>query len=695
MIVEKFYIFICFIVLLGTSNNYFPQDDLLKNNSAKPILILPLGNSITFDSRSNDTRNIGEKAGYRASLFNLLKESGYNFDFIGSEHSGGSYLPAGFDENGGFPGITDDQLLYLLHTGHLLQLGQNVDRQVTVGPYLNTYSPDVILLHIGTNENDKPNGTSTIEVEAILNQIDAFELSSGKEVTVFLSRIINRVPNQTYVNTFNNNVEMMALDRVNNPLNSAYPDKIVIVDMQDSANINYTISTNDLGPGDMYDWVHPNSKGYSKMAHRWFNSLKTILPKPPVITKQPQNQYTIEGSTTNFYIVVESEELLSFQWRKNGSNIFGANNSVLTLNNINLTDDGSTFSCKISNVNGTVYSNSAQLFVNSNLTRVQKGLLAEYDFEEAEGTIIHNKVDETGGLDLVIQSPQSTSWITNGISISDICNISTSSSVTDLNNSIMTTNEFSFEIWFSPSEFPNAELGRIITISESNEKRNFSLDQNIDSLIFKTRTSETDLNGMPKISFHASISQNNLEHLLISRNKDGTEKIYLNGVLNDVKTKNGDLSNWNNNYKLSIGNEFGVNKSWLGNIYLFAIYNRELNLVEVNHNFNMGEDGITDIRHDIFQLSHSLKLYQNYPNPFNPTTTLSFDLPKESKVLLNVYNLMGELVTNIVDDNLSMGRYNYYFDASELSSGFYIYSISTIDIEGNRFTSSKKMILMK
>jgi hypothetical protein len=77
---------------------------------------------------------------------------------------------------------------------------------------------------------------------------------------------------------FIDNVEDMALDRVNNPGNPAYPDKIFIVDMEAGANMNYAVQP----AGDMWDNVHPYQfgLGYEKMADVWFDALVQLLPDP-------------------------------------------------------------------------------------------------------------------------------------------------------------------------------------------------------------------------------------------------------------------------------------------------------------------------------------------------------------------------------------------------------------------------------
>jgi hypothetical protein len=83
-------------------------------------------------------------------------------------------------------------------------------------------------------------------------------------------------------------------------------------------------------------------------------------------------------------------------------------------------------------------------------------------------------------------------------------------------------------------------------------------------------------------------------------------------------------------------------------------------------------------------------LDQNYPNPFNPSTTISYQLPEKNHVSLNVYDILGNLVSTLVDREMEAGYYNVNWNASQLASGIYIYRI----ISGS-FVSTKKMILMK
>ncbi len=118
---------------------------------------------------------------------------------------------------------------------------------------------------------------------------------------------------------------------------------------------------------------------------------------------------------------------------------------------------------------------------------------------------------------------------------------------------------------------------------------------------------------------------------------------------------------------------------------LFAGLTGGVYKAEINGSF----ESITDANFEI-ETPTEFTLTQNYPNPFNPSTTISFSLPTAQNVTLKVYDILGKEVATLVNEDLRSGNYSRQFDASNLASGMYVYSLKA----GN-YTETKKMLLMK
>jgi ligand-binding sensor domain-containing protein len=97
----------------------------------------------------------------------------------------------------------------------------------------------------------------------------------------------------------------------------------------------------------------------------------------------------------------------------------------------------------------------------------------------------------------------------------------------------------------------------------------------------------------------------------------------------------------------------------------------------------------TDVE-DVNELPAEYALEQNYPNPFNPTTNIKFSVVDAGRYTLKIYNILGEEVATLINEQLNPGNYTAMFEASRLSSGIYIYQLS-----GSNVNIVKKMMLLK
>lgn len=108
-----------------------------------------------------------------------------------------------------------------------------------------------------------------------------------------------------------------------------------------------------------------------------------------------------------------------------------------------------------------------------------------------------------------------------------------------------------------------------------------------------------------------------------------------------------------------------------------AIYNENGVVVNVNEKYEE-------------TINNEFTLSNNFPNPFNPTTIISYSIPETGFTILKVFNILGGEVSTLVYENKLAGSYKIKFDASNLSSGVYIYTLSQ-----NNKNASKKMLLLK
>jgi len=99
---------------------------------------------------------------------------------------------------------------------------------------------------------------------------------------------------------------------------------------------------------------------------------------------------------------------------------------------------------------------------------------------------------------------------------------------------------------------------------------------------------------------------------------------------------------------------------------------------------------LTNVQAIQINVPANYELFQNYPNPFNPTTTITYQIPKNDHVTVKVYDILGREVATLVNQFQKVGKYNVELNAANLASGVYMYSIQTTD-----YRNTKKMILMK
>lgn len=217
------------------------------------IKIMPLGDS--------NTRGNGSipRYSYRPYLFRNYSQSGLDVDFVGSLTDTYNVGFAFDHSHEGHSGMTPAQIA------------------TNAMNWLTASAPDMVLLHIGTNQLSVP------DVADILNVVDSY----SPNVVVVLARIINQQPYNAAVTQFNIDLEAMARARTN--------DRIIMVDMEPA--LNYV--------DDMSDSLHANNAGYDKMATKWYSVtgdvLPACLPTAPLALSGPPSTAS-QGASLNSFV---------------------------------------------------------------------------------------------------------------------------------------------------------------------------------------------------------------------------------------------------------------------------------------------------------------------------------------------------------------------------------------------------------
>ncbi len=220
--------------------------------------------------------------------------------------------------------------------------------------------------------------------------------------------------------------------------------------------------------------------------------------------------------------------------------------------------------------------------------RVIDGLLVFYDFEEGQGTTIHDTGPGVGPLDLTLDNPNAATWIDGGLSIDSATIIQSAGPATKIIEACKASHAITIEIWIKPANTSQSGPARIFTLSPSGSQRNFTVGQSSSLFDFRLRTTATNNNGTPSVASPSGSATTNMTHVMYTRDAGGDVRIYIDGVERTAGNVGGDLSNWDTSHQLALANEQTQNRAWRGELHLAAVYDRALAFTEVQQNFSAG-----------------------------------------------------------------------------------------------------------
>lgn len=228
---------------------------------------------------------------------------------------------------------------------------------------------------------------------------------------------------------------------------------------------------------------------------------------------------------------------------------------------------------------------------NNPSARVSAGLLALYNFDEGSGNTVFDVSGVGTALNLEINNPARVNWGDGVLNLNSPSLIASVETADKLIDGITATQEITLEAWVTPGNRSQNGPARIATLSSDVANRNFTLGQAGDDYNVRLRTTTTGYNGVGKsVSSQGGLLNTELTHVIYTREADGDAFLYIDNNLVSSETIGGDFSNWDENYRLGLGNEFSGYRPWLGSLDLFAVYNQAFDATEVEQNFLAGAE---------------------------------------------------------------------------------------------------------
>jgi hypothetical protein len=211
-----------------------------------------------------------------------------------------------------------------------------------------------------------------------------------------------------------------------------------------------------------------------------------------------------------------------------------------------------------------------------------------------------------------------------------------------------------------------------------------------------------NVNGLPEWRTNGipicTTSVNNYTPQLISYGNKGTFIVWSTGNIYGQRIDANGIIQWiKNGIPISTANDAQgyaqiVGDGNYGALITWQDYrngNWDIYASRVDSSGKLGDP--TSVRSDdVIKIPDDFKLGQNFPNPFNPYTIISWKSPKSCWQTLRIYNVIGDEIVTLVDEYRMVGNYEIYFDATDLSSGVYVYTL-----QAGSFFQSQKMLLLK
>lgn len=208
-------------------------------------------------------------------------------------------------------------------------------------------------------------------------------------------------------------------------------------------------------------------------------------------------------------------------------------------------------------------------------------LEALYAFDAVGGDVVRDVSGHSEPLDLQISDPSAVRWTQEGLVVQQPVQILNAAPAQRLANAVRDSGAITIDAWITPSDPTLTGPARIVSLSETPSRRNFTLGQEGDRYDVRLRTSATDGNGNPSLAAPLGTLQTRPTRIVYTRNSAGAARLYVDGHEVSAAVVGGDLSNWDAGFRLGLANETTGDRPWLGTFHQVAIYSRALTVDEL------------------------------------------------------------------------------------------------------------------
>ncbi len=227
-------------------------------------------------------------------------------------------------------------------------------------------------------------------------------------------------------------------------------------------------------------------------------------------------------------------------------------------------------------------------------TRIVDGLILLYDFDQSSGSAVQDRSGFGAPLNLDASDPTAIEWLPGGgLRLTGPTAIVSDEPATKIRQAVEASDALTVEAWVDPAIVSPPEPGRLLSIAPDDSIRNLSVSQGFvgnggSRIEARLVSEEANEQGYPAAETANGTLDGELVHVVFTRNADGAQRIWLDGVLTDEADVGGELADWDPSYPLSIGADADGLRPWLGDFHLLAMYDRALTPDEVCWNLAAG-----------------------------------------------------------------------------------------------------------